>query len=284
MAKRASSERSASYAEARQHFLKTAAKRTRRAALLDTWRSRKRTWEPRLSNSSRYLQETGPFRADFWHVDDGSPNAKAIFNPQRYREPNRETKGMTQTLLESARQIGQGREATIWRKDGRVVKLFDDNVPLRRIKENIAFLKNSNGTSANFHRADLGERYIVMSELRNYHPLSSYIGNALPDHKWSVDKKSAAKVNALLRALAIARVRLGKNVEYKDLDKLDNIAVKFGKDGLVSSIKFYEGGKRERYNDTERAAEFVVDLAHKLHLVRHPFVQQISNYEVPWIR
>lgn len=273
----------ASYAQARNHFLKTAATRSQRAALLDTWRSRKRVLSPQLRNSALYLEDRGPLRADFWHVDDGSPQAKAIFNSQRYREPKRNDR-ITEKLKANARQIGNGKEATVWRwKNGRVVKLFDDNVPVQRIKDNAAFLKRNPAATPRFYKANYDKGYLLMSELRDYKPFSSYFAGSLPQ-KFNKDKTDPAKMAQLLRQLALSRVRLGKSTEFKDLTKLDNIAVKFRPDGFVSSIKFYEGGRPKNYNDTERAADWFLEMVQKLHLVREPFAQQVANYQVPWIR
>lgn len=258
---------------AQKHFLSV--KRTRRSRTCDAIRRRSSALIDHTDE--RYYTPRGPFLYDVPGVDDGSARARSIAYRGKYTIPRRPDDYMNETLktiFTKGKQIGAGKQATVWLYDRTVWKIFQVPFSASAVKSNIKFLQKNKDSGVvpkiKYHNADWG--YIKMLHLSNYQPLGRDVVN-----------RSVAYRVLLLKALALARSKLPKNVQYGDLKNPDNIAVRHTKNGMVAQAKFYEGGTATKYSGKNRARVYVIEMAKDLRITREPFVRDVKAGKVTWL-
>ena len=229
------------------------------------------------ATDKRYYTPRGPFQYDVKNVDDGSPRARSIAYRGKYTDPKRPDQWISDTLQQvftQGRQIGAGAQATVWEYNSNAWKIF--KVPFRAgaVSENIEFLRANKLTGVVpkllYSNKDWG--YIKMQLLHDYNPLPK-----------NVDSHSRRYRSSLLKEIAKARSKLPKDVRFGDLKKFDNIAVRHKRNGMVSSVKFYEGGTHRRYYDNLRAQAYVIEMASLLNMTKDPFIVDVKNNKIKWL-
>ncbi len=162
-------------------------------------------------------------------------------------------------VIQRGIELGRGKESVVYRFGGKAVKVFDDNFSQRKVQENINFLTRNrkSGAVPKIYRSSAVDGWIEMEKLSDYTPLTNVAKNKSQDYRAS-----------LLDALVTARKKLPSDTEYKDMKKLDNIAVRHDSKGMVKDVKFYEGGVAVTYNDKLRGQQYVSDMAAILHAKR----------------
>jgi predicted Ser/Thr protein kinase len=158
-------------------------------------------------------------------------------------------------VVKYGKELGRGKESVVYLYGGKAVKVFDDYTTRNKIIDNIEFLKQgkNSGVVPIIYNYSISGGWIEMENLSGYVAL----GN-------DVKSKSKTYRASLLRALITARKELKNNVEYRDMRKLDNIAARHDKNGMVIDVKFYEGGKMVKYTDQLRGQQYIKDMASDL--------------------
>lgn len=270
--KPAKSPQAVTRAEARAHFRNEA--RSLRSLQMDAARRRRgRVLTGDSPQAELYMRPGGSRRWDFRGVDDGSAVARQplgnIAGFQRLDRELDELPPRLQRAVQRGREIGVGGEATVWAYGNRAYKVFKRAVGPERVKRQIAFLRDNaaSGRVPVLYDSSEAQRWLELELLTAYEPLGRYRRSA----RWQRDREDPAKLAALLRGLGQARADLKRGTEYADVANLNNIALAFDRRGLVSDVKFYEGGRAEAgYEQRELVLGFLQSLVRQLQLSKRP--------------
>lgn len=265
---------------ARKHFLSEP--RSRQSLLQDRARQRKPVLSPRHPHAERYLLPGGSWRYDFRKVDDAVDRDEPLPKIAGYKPVGRDVAQLpakVQRAVRGGRQIGAGREGTVWAYGGRAYKVFKPRIRSAQVQRQVRFLQENAGNYVPaLYDYSIPEKWIELELLRNYQPLATYVKT----ERFKRDKRDPSKMRALLKVLARSRASLQPGTSYADLTNLNNVAVRFRGTGVVSDVKFYEGGKpTTNYQDQELVLSFLRSIVQQLALSRDPTAREILRGKIP---
>ena len=202
-----------------------------------------------------------------------SSNKRDLAKVPRVREPQNQMELgrdwlIRQAVLNKGKFLGRGKEATVYAYRGAAYKIF--NLPLKdqKIQDNITFLLEYRltGVVPRFFESSAAAGWICMQNLQSsfFFPLSSQVLKKSKEHRY-----------ALLKHLAKARSILSADIDYHDLKKWDNIAVKYHK-GMPIAVKFYERGPITHYHDHRlQVHEYIKEMASNLRIKNDAFTRSL---------